>query len=95
ARISAFLISFGSLLYFRSPGPFFSSLKTILNEARNHPSPNSGWPESAMAGALGIRVSGPQYYGGKLYMKPYIRMDIREISPARIKEALHIMLLAS
>ncbi len=39
---------------------------------RNHPSPNSGYPEAAMAGILQCRLGGPTYYGGNLINKPFI-----------------------
>lgn len=38
----------------------------------NHASPNSGWPEAAMAGALGIRLAGPVSYDGVQHVKPWI-----------------------
>ncbi len=37
-----------------------------------HSSPNSGIPEAAMAGALGVRLGGPSTYGGIFVNKPYI-----------------------
>ena len=40
------------------------ALSTVLRDARKHKSPNAGWPEAAMAGALGIRLAGPRSYGG-------------------------------
>jgi adenosylcobinamide-phosphate synthase len=38
----------------------------VLRDARNHRSPNAGWPEAAMAGALGLSLAGPRHYGGVL-----------------------------
>lgn len=38
----------------------------MLRDAGKHRSPNAGWPEAALAGALGIAIAGPRYYGGKL-----------------------------
>ncbi|MEW5745561.1 MAG: adenosylcobinamide-phosphate synthase CbiB [Nitrospirota bacterium] len=49
-----------------------AALLTMLRDGRNHTSPNSGIPEAAMAGALGIRMGGPSTYGGILIEKPYI-----------------------
>ncbi|MDP3260655.1 MAG: adenosylcobinamide-phosphate synthase CbiB [Thermodesulfovibrionales bacterium] len=48
------------------------SLRTMLRDGRKHLSPNSGMPEAAMAGALGIRMGGPSAYGGIVIEKPYI-----------------------
>ncbi len=47
-------------------------LKISLKNARNHRSPNAGWPESAMAGVLNIRLSGPRTYGNKLSNEPWL-----------------------
>jgi adenosylcobinamide-phosphate synthase len=38
--------------------------RAVLRDARNHRSPNAGWPEAAMAAALGLRLAGPRTYGG-------------------------------
>lgn len=40
-----------------------NALKSVLRDARHHRSPNAGWPEAAMAGALGLRLAGPRIYG--------------------------------
>lgn len=37
--------------------------RTMARDARHHRSPNAGWPEAAMAGALGLRLAGPRVYG--------------------------------
>jgi adenosylcobinamide-phosphate synthase len=41
-----------------------SAWRTVWRDARKHRSPNAGWPEAAMAGALGIALAGPRVYGG-------------------------------
>lgn len=38
--------------------------RAMVRDARRHTSPNAGWPEAAMAGALGLRLAGPRIYGG-------------------------------
>lgn len=43
-----------------SPG---AALRAVRRDARQHRSPNAGWPEAAMAGALGLRLAGPRTYG--------------------------------
>ena len=40
--------------------------QAVLRDARKHRSPNAGWPEAAMAGALGLSLAGPRHYGGVL-----------------------------
>lgn len=53
------------------PNPMLS-LKIMLRDGKNHSSPNSGIPEAAMAGALGVRLGGPSTYGGTVVEKPHI-----------------------
>ena len=72
ARITGFFIAVASFLVFRSLFIVHSSLFTMLRDGRKHLSPNSGMPEAAMAGALGIRMGGPSAYGGIVIEKPYI-----------------------
>ena len=43
-----------------------SAWRAFRRDARRHRSPNAGWPEAAMAGALGLRLNGPRVYGGVL-----------------------------
>lgn len=44
----------------------------MRRDARRHRSPNAGWPEAAMAGALGVRLSGPRQYGGHTSVEPWL-----------------------
>jgi len=62
---------------------------------RAHPSPNSGYPESAIAGALGVRLGGPSYYGGVLVDKPFIGVSSRPLSVEVAEEGLKIVGLAA
>ena len=71
------------------------SVKTAIKEGANHSSPNAGYPEAAFAGALAVKLNGPNYYGGKLVPKPYIGVAFGETLPEHITKACHIMLLAS
>lgn len=41
------------------------ALKAVRRDASRHRSPNAGWPEAAMAGALGLRLAGPRQYPGR------------------------------
>ncbi|HMO42874.1 MAG TPA: CobD/CbiB family cobalamin biosynthesis protein, partial [Phenylobacterium sp.] len=40
--------------------------RIMLRDAPRHASPNAGWPEAAMAGALGFKLAGPRVYSGKI-----------------------------
>jgi adenosylcobinamide-phosphate synthase len=44
----------------------------VAADARKHRSPNAGWPEAAMAGALGVRISGPRSYGALVAEEPWV-----------------------
>ena len=44
----------------------------VFSNGNKHSSPNSGYPEAALAGILGCRFGGPGYYSGKKVTKPYI-----------------------
>lgn len=64
--------------------------RTLWRDASNHASPNAGWPEAAMAGALGLRLAGPIAYDGVMHDKPWIG-DGRIHATARdIRRALGI-----
>jgi adenosylcobinamide-phosphate synthase len=72
ARITGLFIVIASLLVCRSFSSPRHSMLTMLRDGRNHTSPNSGVPEAAMAGALGVRLGGPSSYGGIIVEKPFI-----------------------
>ena len=64
-------------------------------DRRNHASPNSAQTESAVAGALGLRLAGPAQYFGKILDKPYIGDARREIEPEDIRRAQKLMFAAA
>lgn len=78
ARITGILIVISSTFISRSLSTVQCSLKTMLRDGRKHPSPNSGVPEAAMAGALGVRLGGPSTYEGIKVEKPYLGEDTTE-----------------
>ncbi|MDE2459039.1 MAG: cobalamin biosynthesis protein CobD [Rhodospirillales bacterium] len=55
-----------------------AALRTAWRDARHHRSPNGGWPEAAMAGALGLRLSGPRIYGNQTAHEPWINAAGRD-----------------
>lgn len=69
--------------------------KIWRRDRRNHPSPNSAQTESAMAGALGVRLGGPAFYFGELHDKPTIGDPLRPIEPADILRTNCLMEIAS
>ena len=82
ARLTAFLIALSG--YRKGIFSF------IRKYARQHASPNSGYPESAMAGILNCRFGGPNIYHGMLVEKPYIGTHNRELSINDYKRAARI-----
>jgi len=62
----------------------------MKRDARAHASPNAGWPEAAMAGALGVALAGPVAYDGVTQIKPWIGREGRPASPRDIVTALQV-----
>ncbi|WP_067106331.1 adenosylcobinamide-phosphate synthase CbiB [Sphingopyxis granuli] len=66
--------------------------RILRRDAGKHASPNAGWPEAAMAGALGLRLAGPVAYDGVLHDKPWIGDGARAPSSLDIRRALRLYL---
>jgi adenosylcobinamide-phosphate synthase len=69
--------------------------RCIWKDHAAHQSPNAGWPEAAAAGALGIRLGGPNYYGGVLVDKPWINRPGRDATAGDADHSLRLMQLAT
>lgn len=65
-------------------------LKFVWCNGRKHASPNSGYPEAALAGILDCRFGGPHYYFGEWFDKPYIGENDRPLTTADMKTAVRI-----
>ena len=52
--------------------------RDIAADARRHRSPNAGWPEAALSRVLGVRLSGPRAYGGRMEDHPVVNAAGRE-----------------
>ena len=70
--------------------PTTSLLSFVWRNGRRHASPNSGYPEAALAGILDCRFGGPHYYFGVLFDKPYIGENARELTTADMQKAVRI-----
>ncbi|NPV28296.1 MAG: cobalamin biosynthesis protein CobD [Firmicutes bacterium] len=66
-------------------------LSVVRRDARKHPSPNSGFPEAAVAGALEIRLGGVNYYQGKPSLRPHLGDPLRPLEPSDITRTVHLM----
>jgi adenosylcobinamide-phosphate synthase len=62
----------------------------VWRNGRNHASPNSGYPEAALAGILNCRFGGPHYYFGQLFDKPFIGTNERPLTTDDMKKAVQI-----
>jgi adenosylcobinamide-phosphate synthase len=65
-----------------------SALIAVRRDARHHRSPNAGWPEAAMAGALGLRLAGPRVYSGRAVEDHWMGNGRAEATAADIRRAL-------
>lgn len=69
-----------------------------IHDRKNHRSPNSGFSESVVAGALKLKLGGPHYYFGELVNKPYIGTivpDPEEATVGKIEETIHMLYAAA
>ena len=88
SRLSAFWLVLASA---SAPGcDPAEAWRTVRADARRHRSPNAGWPEAAMAGALGVRLSGPRSYGGLPVEESYIGRGPSYGTPRDLRRALSL-----
>ncbi|OGS01654.1 MAG: cobalamin biosynthesis protein CobD [Elusimicrobia bacterium RIFCSPLOWO2_12_FULL_59_9] len=71
------------------------ALRVVRRDHGNHPSPNAGYPEAALAGAFGIRLGGPSSYLGQLVSKPYIGEEKTPVDIRMLKEARWLCLVTT
>ena len=65
-----------------------AALTCMGRDARHHRSPNAGWPEAAMAGALGIRLSGPRIYDDHIADEPWVNAGCPDPLPRDLRRGL-------
>jgi adenosylcobinamide-phosphate synthase len=87
SRLSALWLVLAAVLLGLSPG---AALATVRRDAGYHRSPNAGWPEAAMAGALGIRLSGPRVYDGVAVEERWVGEGNSELGARDIRLALKL-----
>ncbi len=68
SRLTGALFTLAALTHDRQR--LHNAWRTMRRDAAKHNSPNAGWPEAAMAGALGLQFGGTRYYGGKIVDLP-------------------------
>ncbi len=92
ARISGLVIVLAAALLRK---PWREAYKIMWRDHKNHDSPNSGWPEAALAGALGLRFGGVNFYFGQPKRRPFIGDSKKEWALNNVPEAWKILYLSS
>jgi adenosylcobinamide-phosphate synthase len=92
ARLAGLLIVVASA--FVSRGRPDRALKIMWRDARKHRSPNAGWPEAAMAGALDLALAGPRRYGELVVDDPWLGDGRARAIPADLRRALMVFIVA-
>jgi adenosylcobinamide-phosphate synthase len=64
--------------------------RAVWRDAPRHRSPNAGWPEAAMAGALGLKLAGPRVYGATMVDDAFMGRGQREATAADVRQALRL-----
>ena len=93
SRLAALWLVLASVLI---PGcSAWRAVRAVARDAKNHRSPNAGWPEAAMAGALGLSIAGPRLYGTEMVNDAYMGDGRREATAEDIRRALNLYRLAA
>src|SRR5262245_32269932 len=96
ARLTALALAAAGLL--GGPGRGYDGAgawRVAWRDGRKHASPNAGYPEAALAGALGVRLGGPSRYFGVVVEKPTLGEARHVLSPAHIPRSLILLDTAS
>lgn len=88
SRLTAFLLIAAAALDRDSDAG--AARRAVRRDARRHRSPNAGWPEAAMAGALGLRLAGPRVYGAVRVEDGWMGDGRAEATAADIRRALRL-----
>ena len=87
SRLAALFLLLAACVTGASPR---GAARTVWRDASKHRSPNAGWPEAAMAGALGLSLAGPRVYGGVLVDDAFMGDGRRDATAADIRRALRL-----
>jgi adenosylcobinamide-phosphate synthase len=89
ARLAGLLVAVAAPV---AGGSIRRAFHVMLRDARLHRSPNAGWPEAAMAGALGVALAGPRLYGESAVNDPFLHAEGRRAATQQdIQFALRVM----
>lgn len=92
SRLAALLLTAAAAIV--PDGAWRIALETVKRDAKKHRSPNAGWPEAAMAGALGFKLNGPRYYGGELRDDHWTGDGRANLNATDIRRALRLYRIA-
>lgn len=95
ARITALLLAFSAGIVSRSWPVMQRTWQMVLRDGGQHPSPNSGRPEAAMAGALDVQLGGTNRYDGRPIERPCLGDPNEPLTRAHIGQALTLMIWTS
>lgn len=90
ARLAGLLVALAAPV---AGGNIPAALRVMVRDATTHRSPNAGWPESAMAGALDLALAGPRRYATYTVDDPFLNANGRkDAAPLDIRRALHVLI---
>ncbi|HEY6334924.1 MAG TPA: adenosylcobinamide-phosphate synthase CbiB, partial [Alphaproteobacteria bacterium] len=92
SRLSALLLVVAS--FFVANARAGDAARAALRDAPNHRSPNAGWPEAAMAGALDLKLAGPRVYGAEPVRDAWMGAGRADAGAADIRAALALYRVA-
>jgi adenosylcobinamide-phosphate synthase len=88
ARLTAFLFVVAAFL---TGDNWQGAKKIIFRDASKHPSPNAGFPEAAVAGALNLKLGGINYYQGQESFRAHLGTGAEEFKPKQIKDTIKLI----
>lgn len=88
ARITGILLI---VIAFFQKLDYKNAFKMMMRDAKKHPSPNGGYSEATVAGALGIRLGGVNFYFGHQTFRAYMGEPIHQLRPEHIKQTIKLM----
>jgi len=88
ARITGLLFVIAAFLYKKD---YKNAFKILKRDAKKHDSPNAGYPETAVAGALKVQLGGINKYFGEISKKPLLGDSLVDFKVIHIKEVIYLM----
>ena len=88
SRLTGLLIAAAASL--TSPARGADALQFMLRDAAKHSSPNAGWPEAALAGALDVRLGGPRFYAGARVDLPWFGRGRHLLTARHVRDGVQL-----